>query len=111
VKDGDGFNINVKAYKGNLLANAGESGTPDHAVEPLVYDDFMRVVKMKGTYEAPVGSQGKRGDTFDSSACAIMVAERAAQAAGHFPGRGDLRGTRAGPAPELDAERTRFWRD
>ena len=90
VKDSDGFNINVKAYKGNLLANAGESERLIMPWNRYVYDDFMRVVKAKGTYEAPVGSQGEHGDTFDSSACAIMVDEQSGPAEAIFPGRGDL---------------------
>lgn len=90
VKDTDGFNINVKQHKGNLLSAAGESERLIVASHRYVYGDWMRVVKKKGTYDAAVGSAGEHGDTFDAAANAMFVDEVGGPVEVHFPQIGDL---------------------
>lgn len=90
VKDTDGFNINVKQHKGNLLSAAGESERLIVSAHRYVYGDWMRVVKKKGTYDASVGSAGEHGDTFDAAANAMFVDEVGGPVEVFFPQIGDL---------------------
>jgi hypothetical protein len=95
----EGMTINTKAYKGNLLAEAGEKELLVCPWNRYVYDDFMRVLKTKGTYDAAVGSQGEHGDTFDAAAAAIMVDEESGPAEAIYPERGDLGNPSRSPHP------------
>lgn len=89
----------LKAYKGNLLANAGESGKLLLPFHRYLYDDFMRVVKTAGSYDATVGPAGEHGDTFDAAALALHGLASGGPVEAIYPGRGDLSG---GPARSKD---------
>ena len=59
--------MTLKAFMGNDLANAIESGKMLLPFNTYVYKDFMRVVKNRGSFDAAVGPNGEHGDTFDST--------------------------------------------
>lgn len=74
-KDVDGYNVNVKAHKGNRLSNLAESDKLSLPGGRYVYEDFMLVKKRGGTFDAAIGSQGQHGDTFDAIALGIIEHE------------------------------------
>jgi len=60
-----GEKTTLKAFTGGQLAGAIDSGLAELPFHRYVYDDFMRVTKVPGGYDCPVGPNGEHGDTFD----------------------------------------------
>ena len=57
--------MTMKASQGNLLVNLAEEGRLYLPHSRYVADDFMRVAKKAGSFDAIVGTNGEHGDTFD----------------------------------------------
>ena len=91
--------ITLKAFMGNDLANAIESGKMVLPFNSYVYKDFMRVVKNRGSFDAAVGPNGEHGDTFDSTKLGMRVLNRGGGVEAYFPERGDLSGAARSPNP------------
>lgn len=68
----------LKAFTGGQLAGAIDSGLAELPFHRYVYDDFMRVTKVPGGYDCPVGPNGEHGDTFDG--CKLSFFAWSAQA-------------------------------
>lgn len=60
-----GERTTLKAFTGVQLASAIDSGLAELPFHRYVYDDFMRVAKVPGGFDCPVGPNGEHGDTFD----------------------------------------------
>ncbi len=91
--------ITLKAFMGNDLANAIESGKALLPFNTYVYKDFMRVVKNRGSFDAAVGPNGEHGDTFDSTKLGWRVLQRGSAVEALFPMRGDLGSESNGRSP------------
>ncbi|MFZ4766620.1 MAG: hypothetical protein ACOYMN_16835, partial [Roseimicrobium sp.] len=84
-----------KAWKGNLLSNAAESGKLIMAFNRYCYDDCMRVVRVGGSFDCTVGPNGEHGDTFDAIALGMSGHASGGPVEAHFPGAGDMDGGRS----------------
>ena len=99
--------MTLKAFMGNDLANAIESGKAVLPFNTYVYKDFMRVVKNRGSFDAAVGPNGEHGDTFDSTKLGWRVLQRGGGVEAYFPERGDLAGAVRSPHPSWYDEQRR----
>ena len=101
--------ITLKAFMGNDLANAIESGKMLLPFNTYVYKDFMRVVKNRGSFDAAVGPNGEHGDTFDSTKLGMRVLQKGGSVEAYFPERGDLAGEVRSPNPSWFDQARQLW--
>lgn len=91
--------MTLKAFMGNDLANAIESGKMVLPFNTYVYKDFMRVVKNRGSFDAAVGPNGEHGDTFDSTKLGQRVLSTGGPVVAYSMPVGDAGGVRGGRSP------------